>query len=230
MKKIWYQVNPELLSDLKNQLATFYPSLHIFNENGKIYIRGNFPIKDKENQKLIDEFKIEIEIPNTYPLDMPLVRETGGKIPKTLDRHFFYPSRTACLFLPEERYIYFPETSTIFDFIEGPVKSFFISQVGFATTGKWPFGERSHDESGIIDYYYGIIGTNDELIITRFIYYLSKEKVKGHWLCYCGSGEKMRKCHFNILIDTRKNIKPRDVLRSLWHMANKLRDKQQTKH
>jgi hypothetical protein len=36
--------------------------------------------------------------------------------------------------------------------------------------------------------------------------YLSKEQIKGHWLCYCGSGKKLRQCHLDDLSQLRKKI------------------------
>lgn len=215
--KIWYQNNPTLLTDLQNELRAKYPSLHLYLENGIYFIRGNFPILDI-NQRRIDDFIIEIKIPNNFPEEVPEVRETGNKIPKIADRHF-YPSGRACLFLLEERHKYLPNGTTIIEFIEGPIKSFFIGQAGFTQTGKWIFGERAHNEEGIIDYYKNIIGTDDAEIVTRFIEYLSKNKVKGHWECYCGSKKRMRNCHFKTLLKTREFIKPKDVNTSLYVMT-----------
>ena len=101
------------------------------------------------------------------------------------------------------------------EFIEGPVKSFFVGQTGFTQTGKWIFGERAHNEDGITDYYKDIIGTNDIYVVLQFVRYLSKYKVKGHWECYCGSKKRLRNCHFALLLKTREFIKPSDVATSI---------------
>ncbi len=212
--KIWHQNNPSLLKQLRDQLNDFYPSLHVYIEHQTVFIRGNFPIYDQRKIKVIDGFKVEIMIPNSFPEDMPIVRETGGRIPKIADRHF-YPDGRACLFMPEERYKFFPAGITILQFVEGPVKSFFIGQISYEETGKWIFGQRAHGEKGVIDYYKAILDTTDKGIITRFLIYLCKDKVKGHWICYCNSGKKMRNCHFQKLLDTRKLIRPKDANLSL---------------
>lgn len=218
--KTWYQSNPNLLTDLQKDLKVKYPSLHLYLESGLYFIRGNFPILDN-NMRRIDEFTIEIKIPNNFPKEIPIVKETGNKIPKIADRHF-YPAGNACLFIREERYKYIKPGSTIMEFIEGPVKSFFIGQAGFTQTGKWIFGERAHNEAGIIDYYKDILGSDDSETVTRFIAYLSKDEVKGHWDCYCGSKRRMRDCHYPVLLKTREYIKPRDVITSLFIMTQKV--------
>jgi len=222
MKTIWHQNNPSLLEDLRVQLKSSYPSLHVYVEYETVLVRGNFPIYDKEKKNVIDEFKTEIEIPNNFPDEIPIVRETGGKIPKIADRHF-YPSGNACLFMPEERYLFLPKGMTIIEFIEGPIKSFFIGQISYAETGKWIFGERPHGIPGVMDYYGKILSTTDKLTVTRFLVYLNKKRVKGHWPCYCGSGWKMRKCHFLKLLEMRELIKPTDVTLSLNTMLSGLK-------
>lgn len=217
--KTWYQNNPTLLTNLQNDLKIKYPSLHLFLENNIYFIRGNFPIVDAA-QRTIDEFTIEVKIPDNFPKEVPRVREIGNKLPKIADRHF-YPSGNACLFLLEERHKYLLPETTIMEFIEGPVKSFLIGQAGFTQTGTWIFGERAHNEAGIVDYYKNIINSEDIPTVTRFINYLSKSKVKGHWECYCGSKRKMRNCHFNTLLKTREYIKPKDVATSLFVITRK---------
>lgn len=219
MKRIWYQINPQLLEDLRNELKDRYPSLHVFIENGTVIVRGNFPICDIGGTKLIDEFKIEMMVPNTFPEDIPIVREIGGRLPKIVDRHF-YMNGKACLFMPEERYKYVPAGMTLMEFIDGPMKSFFIGQISYEQTGKWIFGERAHGVAGIVDYYGEIIGNTNKEIITRLLIYLCKDKVKGHWQCFCKSGEKMRSCHYKQLLEMRERIKPKDAILSLRIMVD----------
>jgi hypothetical protein len=47
---------------------------------------------------------------------------------------------------------------------------------------------------------------SDHQAIRTLFEYLSKDQIKGHWSCYCGSGEKLRRCHFGELMKLREDI------------------------
>lgn len=186
----------ELLDEIHHQLQANYPSLHLIASGSTSPIRGSFPVK--HDGKEIDRFLIEVTLPKDFPKAVPIVHEMGGRIPRTVDRHT-YESGALCLFLPEERWRYWPEGSSFLDFLTGPVNDFFLSQLYFEQTGEWPFGERRHGALGILDYYVEELGTDDLRIIAKCLQYLSAPQPKGHWLCFCGSGRKMRHCHFELI-------------------------------
>jgi hypothetical protein len=216
--KRWHIINPNLYQDVEQSINKAYPSLHIYIEDEIVYIRGNLVLRALDNRE-IDHYAIEIQLPDNYPVGVPIVKEVGGRIPKNSDRHFSKVGTTeeaACLFLPDERFKYWPLGATIIKFIEGPVKSFFLWQTDYdLNNGKSTFGQRGHGINGIIEFYSEEIGTNDKGVIIRFLEYLVKNEVKGHWLCYCGSGEKMRNCHFDKLKELRAKILTDDALKSL---------------
>ncbi|MBD3337581.1 MAG: hypothetical protein GF353_00640 [Candidatus Lokiarchaeota archaeon] len=191
---------------LKKQLMTDYPSLHVVEDHSLTIIRGSLFIYDSTRTRELDRYSIEIIIPKDYTRQLPLVREIGGRLPKILDRHFIPPTDIACLFFPDERYKYYPPGSTIIDFIRGPVESFFRSQTYFDLNGKWPYGERGHGLKGLIEFYSELLGTNDIIVIKKFLKYLSKEKIKGSWKCYCGSYKRLQDCHFSHLSKFKNKI------------------------
>jgi hypothetical protein len=47
---------------------------------------------------------------------------------------------------------------------------------------------------------------SDRKAIRMLFEYLSKDQMKGHWSCYCGSGKKLRQCHIDDLSLLRKKI------------------------
>jgi len=196
--KYWYNKSPSLFQKFKRLLKDEYPSLHIQIENNIIYIRGTLFLYNKEKTKEIDHYSVEIEIPNDYPEAIPLVREIGGRLPKIADRHL-NSDGTACLFYPEERLSVYPTNSTIIDFIKGPVYKFFLEQTYFDLTAKrdgkgiWLYGEWKHGEDGAIEFYsekLDINIRNKEELLKILRNYVTKEEIKGHWDCYCGSEKK----------------------------------------
>jgi hypothetical protein len=66
-------------------------------------------------------------------------------------------------------------------------------------------GKLPREVSGFIEANAKEIGSDHEAIKNLFEY-LSKDQIKGHWSCYCGSGEKLRSCHFDELIKLRSDV------------------------
>jgi len=194
-----------VLEEVATLLHDHYPTLHLVYQNGRNLIQGSFPVQI--NGIIVSHYLIEIELPRGYPKTPPSIKEIGSRVPRDIDRHVFN-SDNLCLFLPEERAKYWPVGSTIIDYLDGPVNDFFISQLHFEKTGKWPFGERRHGILGIMDYYSEELDTTDPEIILRCLDYLRKKQPKGHWYCYCGSGKRLRDCHFDKLKELHNKIDP----------------------
>jgi len=195
-RKPWYLVNQELFQSLEKEIQQTYPQLSFSVRNNTVFLSGNFLLKDGD--KVVDSFLIEIEFPFNYPKRIPRVFEIGGRIPRIVDRHM-YSTGEACLYLPLQLSDIFPEGSSFLDFLNDPVRSFFVGQSYFEVTGEWPFGEWPHGPEAIIEYYAPILGTTDKNVISRYFQVISKKEIKGHWLCPCGSEKLLRYCHYEIV-------------------------------
>jgi hypothetical protein len=203
--KPWHINDPQVFQELKRQIESKYATLCVFVENDVVYIRGCLIIEAPDGREL-DNYSIEIRLPDDYPNGIPIVKETGGRLPRILDRHILSDG-VACLFLRDERYKYYPQGSTIIDFIDTPVKNFFLWQVDYDLNGgKSNIGERGHGVKGIIEFYSEELKTNNISIICRFADYLSAKKIKVNWKCYCGSGKQLKDCHLDKLQDLRIKI------------------------
>jgi hypothetical protein len=200
----WHAQYP---AEYEKQLAavrTKYPQLHAANSESKTQIVGTLPVG--EGETIIDRFAISIEIPTDYPQSLPIVREIGGRIPNHIDNHIVDSSGICCVMLPDQRWELWPEGSSLVQFIDVPVRNFFLGQALVALGQPWPFSEWSHGEKGHIEYYKTIFGTDDEIAIGKFLVFLYQDRVKGHWLCPCGNGRILRQCHFQTLLNLRRKI------------------------
>lgn len=195
-----------LYEEVRELIRSHLPTLLVEMENDVVYVRGIYPILDLTTGAEIDRYLIEIELPFDYPKSVPRVCEKGNRIPKIIDRHIFPSDGTCCLFVRDEQWRYHPEETSIIEFINGPVYQYFLSQSHFELTGKWLFGERGHGILGILEYYSEEVGTKDLRFILSFLDYLGKKVVKGHWDCFCGSGKRLRHCHFTKLLEMREKI------------------------
>lgn len=213
MKKPWFKINPGLLEGIKKETQTSYPNLHLYNENETVLIRGSFPITFEN--VILDRYHVEIEFPSDYPESIPIVRETESRIPRNVDSHLISITGQCCLFLPDERWRVYPKGSSFLNFLDGPVRNFFLGQTMVRLGESWPFGEHGHGIIGILEYYEGLLGTDDLPVILNYLHYISKPIIKGHWSCPCGSDKRLRNCHFEQLIELRRKIPPQTARESL---------------
>jgi hypothetical protein len=194
--KPWFERNPGLYSRIARAVEHEFPTLHLLRENDTLYLRGRLNITVPEFKAPIAAYDIELEFPVNYPDADPIVRETGGVIPKDADHHF-YETGFACLFLPEARWQYCRPHPTISEFINGPVKAFFAWQAHLMLTGKKPpSGEWRHGIAAILDFYFEQLQTKDVRVVRTFLEQMTAKKIKSHWRCYCGTGQLLRQCHF----------------------------------
>lgn len=195
MKRAWHEANGELFKKTIAEIESGYPDLRVVLERGSVYARGSFPVKD--GSEILDRFRIELKFPNDYPDSILVLRETGGRIPWFSDRHV-NPDGEACPIVPEE-WLLRTDRDSVTAFLEGPVRNFFLGQILIEHGKPWPFGERKHGKSGLIESYGELVETNDPDAIRRHLDCLSRDTLKGHWECPCGSGKRLRNCHLTKL-------------------------------
>lgn len=189
----WFERDKELLEDTIRELRSRHPNLHLFlSQDGSSEIRGTMAIRSPAG-RVLDRYRVTISIPPDFPKTLPEVREVGGRIPWEEDLHVEKDGR-ACVMLPDERWRVFPDGSSLVDFVDGPVHSFFLGQSLVELGEDWPFGEWGHGTDGIWDYYKELIETDDTATVVRYLRILRKRTLKKHWRCPCGSGKKIRQC------------------------------------
>jgi hypothetical protein len=140
------------------------------------------------------------------------VFETGGRIPRIRGRHHYDDTGSACVLLPEERWRVWPKGSSLLKFIDIPVRNFFISQAVFERDGVWPLGQWEHGLYGQKQYYQEMFGSDDLPKVAKYLEYIAAKKMKGHWLCPCGSGKRVRDCHMQLIRDLRDKIPRNETL------------------
>ncbi|MGB3492836.1 MAG: hypothetical protein WBA57_08915 [Elainellaceae cyanobacterium] len=209
----WYDEHPELVTEIEAELRRKYPTLHLVISENRAQIFGTFPIYSSDG-KIIDRYKVSIELPSNYPESMPVVRETGGQIPQDSNHHI-NPDGTACVLLPEDRWRCFPVGASFVRYLDEPLYNFFLSQTVYRSTGQWPFGEWSHGRTGIYEYYQWLFEVKDNLTVRQFLHILAKNNLKKHYDCPCGSGQVIKKCCIVKIRDLREKISPHVASSSL---------------
>lgn len=197
---------------MRREVDAKFPDLKVEVRDRATEIVG--PLRLLERDQEIDRFQIRIVLPDDYPRGVPDVYEVGGRIPCSATHHMYADGR-ACLFAPGERWRHWPRGKGIVDFIDGPVRSYFIGQALFELTGEWPFGQRSHGASGILEAFGDMLRTRNPRTIVRYLGVLSRKKLRPLSQCPCGSQLPIHSCHRRKLADLRSKISYREARRAL---------------
>jgi hypothetical protein len=215
MQQPWHVARPGLKSEIEAELASNHPGLRLVEDDSTMVARGTYAIPgvDPSNGR----FFIEIRFPSDYPGGVPVAVETGGRIPRIVDRHI-NTDGTACLMVPEEWQVVAEDTS-FKGFMDGPVKNFFIGQSLVELGQPWPHGERSHGSEGIVEAFSDLLGVQNRQEILAYLDYLQHRVVKGHWPCPCRSGQPIRRCHLDKVRALQTKITPDIARRMITRLA-----------
>src|SRR5574341_69031 len=139
------------LEKLSTEISRAYPDLRVSQEGNEVIISGTLPVT--ANGFLLERYSARIDVPPGYPKTRPRVFETGGKLPKTSDHHFYprAPSETeeeACVCLRDAWGWIADGFPTILAFIKGPVTDFFLWQACYDHFGEDKLGGWSHGVNG----------------------------------------------------------------------------------
>lgn len=186
------------------EIRDIFPDLSVRTVDGCLMIQGSFPIAHEE--KVLDRYQIEIRLPDNFPDSEPEVREIGGRIPHLSDRHVNPNNGTLCWQVPEEWLL--EGDRTLLGFLRGPLRNFLLGNSLYELGDPFPFDERAHGLAGLIQSYGSFFGTSDQDSILRYLDCLSRDMIRGHWDCPCGSGLRLRKCHREQLFSLKERISP----------------------
>ncbi|PYK40862.1 MAG: hypothetical protein DME60_06165 [Verrucomicrobia bacterium] len=170
-------------------------------------VRGVLPITPNIG------YTVSLKLPSNYPKGIPTLWIARNEIPWLADRHINEASGEGCLCVRSEYRLHWPIGSDLATFIDRLVRPYFAAQLFYETHGYWPKNAaRSHGKDGIIEAYRELsipFGNDSSQIIENLMRLLARKgPPKGHELCPCGSGLRLRNCHFDVLQRLRNNIAP----------------------
>ncbi len=179
------------------EIKQYYPSLRLKDSDndwatysGTIAFTANY-----ESRGLIDdEFEIEIVFPLTGKDYLPTAKETGGRIPHEPDFHI-NSDGTMCLGVIFEIRRKHKQAPSLKAFINSLLIPFLYAFSFKEKHGHRPFGELSHGEKGVAEYYTEFFGTSSDLVVLELLKIIVEDSYRGHLPCPCNSGKRLRNCH-----------------------------------
>lgn len=190
------------------ELPSRYPTLHLIGTDRGFVLRGSIPIE--HNGQEADRFAVEIELNPLEDGDLPKVSETAGRIPRTTDRHM-YDDDSCCVCLPADYFFRHPGPFDLFTFLDGPVRDYFIGQALVERGDPWPQGEWAHGSKGRDEWFKEFMTGLSSERADAYLGTLELNELKGHILCPCGSGRRIRTCHYALLEQMRADLTVKQI-------------------
>ena len=182
------------LQEVESALAFKQPKLSTIDKGSSFYVQGIYLVND-DTKTLgpLATYEIEMTFPKSFPNDEPIVTELRNRIEPCPERHV-NPNGTCCICVWED-WIANSKNTSVKAYCDGPLANFFLSQVYYEQEGIWPFGERPHGSDGVIDVINDLLGKKlNKVKALEYVRLLSVKNLKGHSVCPCGSGRKLRDC------------------------------------
>jgi len=203
--------NEEASKQINNLIAA-YPQLKMstpYLDNSEIQLAGSLNINRSAFNYIVQkEYPIEITIPLGNS-DLPRVRETGNMIAS--DYPHRYDDGTLCIETDTSMLLYFIDGFDLVEWIEAFVEPYFFSYEYHSRFGVFPFGERPHHIEGIIDTYKELFHCDNLNQALRLLKYAAEDTYRGHDLCPCCSGKKLRNCHGKQLLPFMTDTRKKDI-------------------
>ena len=185
-------------------LRSAYPELNLRREGSVWFIEGvlNFSAQ-YAGLPIDDNYSILVFLPDNYPDDIPIAFETTGRIPK--DFHKLHtPNGALCLGEPIAVIRKFMKEPSLLGYINNCLIPYLYSFSQKSRYGQIPFGELSHGSKGKVQHYLELFDLKDVHSLRGLIAVLAKENYRGHALCPCRSGKRVRSCHGALLLELMK--------------------------
>lgn len=188
-------------NDLNNQVdecINKYNTLKKTIEKNTIILEGEFILNAVYNEvSIFDIYTIKIEFEANYPNTIPIVYELSNKIPKNFQHK--YSNNKCCLGVDGDLFIKI-QNMTVSQFLETILTHFLFSASYFLKYGYVPFGEREHGGEGIVSFYKEYFNVDSDDKVVNLLFLVVFNKYRGHALCPCKSGIKLRNCHGDKLL------------------------------
>lgn len=198
----WQIDRAEFFREERQAIRRAFSDVAVLEIGGHVFLRGAFPVHDDFGSE-IDRYDLDIVFPQNYPDQIPVVFAVDKRIEPIVQRHVFPRAKRACLCLPHEIPLYLPKINFM-GFWEKLLKYWLVGQASYDQTGRWPFPERAHDATAIHEGFSELLGISDQISVKRFTHLLiRKSPAKGHEVCPCGSGKRLRSCHQEIYHQVR---------------------------
>lgn len=183
-----------------DELLRKYDGLRIRPHSGEhLRIEGDlvFRMAPPQREELVDAYRIAIDVPLRFPVEIPTVRSLDGRVPKDFHTN---PDGTLCLGSPLQLHLILHENSCLTSFVDRCVVPFLYGRTYFERHAEMPFEELRHGRTGILDDYARTLRVGTADVAAQMVALMAmKRRLANKKPCPCGSGQRVGKCHNRLL-------------------------------
>ena len=155
-------------------------------------------------ERIDDAYEVEIIVPPGFPRDLPLVKETAGRIPNSFHTN---DDGSLCLGSPVRQHLELSRSPTLPGFVQLCVIPYLYGFSFREKHGKLPFGELDHGKKGIRNDFAELFGVTNHDAAVRMVQLASMKKRDANKRpCPCASGRRLGKCHNRRVNELRKQL------------------------
>ena len=162
-----------------------------------------------------DSYELRIVL-SQYPRFFPTVYETGGRIPVKMDRHMYIDTGSCCFTTSAKSQILLKtKITSLLKFVDEIVVRYLENNSFYEINGEYCYEEYDHGSLGVIQSYQDILAIKKVKSIAKLMLQrLDNKKLRIRDLCYCDSGQSLKKCTNGIHCINYKNFRliEKDVL------------------
>jgi hypothetical protein len=165
------------------------------SKDGDIVLRGviDFTASASGCRTVSDSYEINLRIPTAYPSELPVVHETGGRIPKDFHK---LEGNALCLGSPFRLWLLTKQNPSLLNFIERVVVPYLYAYSLHEAGEAMPFGELRHGSPGLIDDLGEMLGATCSKTAAAYVEaIMRKKRIANKRPCPCGSGTRLGRCH-----------------------------------
>ena len=206
------RLTPELIETQIRALLEVYPDLQkMEHTDSVIKFQGSIFINRIHNEYTLQKsYDLQIVLPINND-NLPYVVDINDNISPTY--HHKYTDGTLCLSTNTDFHLKFLDGFNILVWMRDFVEPFYFSYEYYQRYDIFPFNERSHGYIGVIETYQDIFHTDNGSQTLNVMHAIATAKAyRGHHLCLCGSGLKVRNCHREVLQGFFFDKRKRDIL------------------
>lgn len=159
---------------------------------GGFVLKGSIDVVDDDGGYW-DNYEVSILVPSNYPMELPILLETGKKI----ERHEDWHNREGicCLSTNAKMYSVLGKNITLFNWLEKFAHPFLANHVYRIKTGSYANKEFDHGTEGIIQGYCEILNLNSTSeVIEKLKLICGIIKLGRNAPCFCNRDKKYKQC------------------------------------
>ena len=181
-------------------------------------LKGNFRFSATfvEKGTVEDSYRLVIKCSESYPKELPVVFETGGRIPHD-GKHHVNPDGSLCLGSPLRLKWILAKKPTLIGFTEKCLVPWLYSMSRHLTHGEpFVFDELAHGNEGEINDYCSLFGlkTPEQVLPTLCLLTVKKRHANKN-RCPCGCGLRLGRCRLHFRLNEFRKLEPRTYYRSV---------------